>query len=433
MSLPVYAQVLETDAGKVISNMMKVADWQLANPVRFDITVKGEGSPEQLSILWDGTFVRHRERPADQIINEDLQEDWIYLGKLVRTPVSFHDLPSAVQNTFSTKLKQDPSEIIKVEMCDKDTRGWEMGAFFIGLEALAQTSGDQKYIDALRLIADANDWKLGERIYHADDHCVGQMYLYLYSIYNELNMIADLQMQFDWIIENPHPQSLDYSEGKNRWSWCDALFMSPPAWLYLTNTTGKLKYLKYMNDHYWQTYEHLYDKEEHLFYRDDRYYDRREANGEKVFWSRGNGWVLAGLARMIDNFPQNFEPKKKYINLYKEMISKIKDIQPSDGMYRASLLDPESYPVKEASGTAFFIYAAAWGVNNGYIDKSEYLPFIAKSWNSLQNCIDEDGKLGWTQLPGSEPGDVQAQYNAPYGVGAYLLAGSEVYNLLTKK
>jgi len=429
-----YSQNLNISPDKALNTMKKVADWQLANPIRFDITFYKNDKIEQYSILWDGTFVRYREREDDSPKYNGLDKDWLYLGKLVGQNVSFGEMPEAVQNTFVDKLKLDPVSIVKIEMCDKDTKGWETGAFFVGLEALSKVSDDEKYIEALKVIGEANDWKLGDRIYHADDHCVGQMYLYLYSIYRDLNMMANVQMQFDWIINNPHPQSLNYSEGKNRWSWCDALFMSPPAWVLLTNITGDGKYFDYMNTQWWQTTEHLFDKEEHLFYRDDRYYDQREENGEKVFWSRGNGWVVSGLARIIENFPVQGKDKDKYVNLFKEMMTKIKIIQPNDGLFRASLLDTQSHPIKEASGTAFFTYAAAWGINNGILDKNEFLPFINKSWEGLQQCINEEGKLGWTQLPGSEPGDVREEYNAPYGVGAFLLAGSEIYKLiLTEK
>ena len=424
-----YSQNPSPSPDEILTTMQKVADWQLHNPIRFDITISNVDKTEQYSILWDGTFVRFRAREDGQKQYEDLDKDWRYLGKLVEQNVSFSEMPAKVQNTFVNELNLDPASILKIEMCDKDTKGWETGAFFVGLEALSKVSKDDKYIEALKLIGEANDWKLGDRIYHADDHCVGQMYLYLYSIYNDLNMMANVQMQFDWIIKNPHPQSLDYSEGKNRWSWCDALFMSPPAWILLTNITGDEKYFNYMNNQWWQTTGHLYDKEEHLFYRDDRYYEKHEENGEKVFWSRGNGWVVSGLTRIIENFPEHGRDKEKYVNLFKEMMTKIKTIQPSDGLFRASLLDTQSHPIKEASGTAFFTYAAAWGVNNGILSKDEFLPFIKKSWGGLLGCINEEGKLVWTQLPGSEPGDVKEEYNAPYGVGAFLLAGSEIYKL----
>ena len=50
---------------------------------------------------------------------------------------------------------------------------------------------------------------------------------------------------------------------------------------------------------------YLYDKEEHLFYRDHRYFAKREANGKKVFWGRGNGWVLGGLVEILQALPKD--------------------------------------------------------------------------------------------------------------------------------
>ena len=424
----VYGQEISPES--ILSSMKKAADWQLDYPVRFDIDVKNGNKIDQYSILWDGIYVRYREYDYHPKDDENIEDSWKYLSTLMEQNVLFSGMPAEVQKTFTDELKLDPADITHIGMCDKDAKGWEIGAFYVGLEALAKVSGDDKYNKALKLIGESNKWELGERIYHADDNCVGQMYLYMYSLYNKPDMMAKVQMRFDWIINNPASQSLDFAEGQNRWTWCDALFMAPPAWVLLSEYTGDEKYFEFMNKEWWATTEHLYDKEEHLYYRDDRYYDRREENGEKVFWSRGNGWVISALAQIIPNLSDNNKFKEKYIELYKEMMAKIKSIQPEDGMYKASLLDPESYPIKEASGTAFFAYGAAWGVNNGFLNKEEYLPFIEKSWNELLQCIDEDGKLGWTQLPGSEPGDVKEDYNAPYGTGAFLLAGSEIYKLM---
>ena len=128
--------------------------------------------------------------------------------------------------------------------------------------------------------------------------------------------------------------------------------------------------------------------------------------------------------------PDNYPDKEDYKTLYKEMSEKIAKIQPEDGLFRSSLLDPINYPTPESSSTAFFTYGIAWGINNGYLDKEEYLPFVVKSWNALQECISQEGKLGFVQLPGSEPGEVDKEWNAVYGTGAFLLAGIEIIKLI---
>lgn len=163
------------------------------------------------------------------------------------------------------------------------------------------------------------------------------------------------------------------------WAWCDALFMAPTSLAYLSTATGDSKYLDIANKLWWKTTDFLYDKEEYLYFRDESYFEKREKNGKKMFWSRGNGWVMGGLVRMLSNMPKNYPDRPKYIKLYKEMAAKIASIQQADGSWHSSLLDPESYPVKETSGTGFYTYAILWGLNNGILDKKTYWPVIEKS------------------------------------------------------
>ena len=98
--------------------------------------------------------------------------------------------------------------------------------------------------------------------------------------------------------------------------------------------------------------------------------------------------------------------------------------------YYASLLDPDSYPGGEVSGTGFDCYAIAWGINNGILDKATYLPVVEKAWTGLNKCVGEDGHVGWVQPIGADPRkDFTAESWEVYGSGAYLLAGSEVIKL----
>ena len=143
----------------------------------------------------------------------------------------------------------------------------------------------------------------------ADDHCVGQMYIELYLKYKENKMINSIRQQFDSILSNPPKVSnLNFDQpGDDKldlWSWCDALYMGPPTWIRLYAATGDERYMNFAVTNWWRTTEYLYDKEEHLFFRDSRYFDKREQNGKKIFWSRGNGWVVAGLARMLQYLPR---------------------------------------------------------------------------------------------------------------------------------
>ena len=202
--------------------------------------------------------------------------------------------------------------------------------------------------------------------------------------------------------------------------------MAPPALAAASASTGDLKYIDLANKLWWKTTGYLYDKEEHLYYRDSRFFEQKEPNGKKVFWSRGNGWVMAGAVRMLENMPEQYPDRGRYVTLLREMATRVAGLQGQDGFWRASLLDAASVPRPESSGTAFFVYALAWGVNQGLLDRATFEPVIRKGWTALTGAVLESGKLGWVQEVGFKPGDVCWDRTEVYGVGAFLLAGSEV-------
>lgn len=311
---------------------------------------------------------------------------------------------------------------------------WTQGAGDAGMMALAGISGDAKYRDAMLAMGEANQWQLGPRYYHADDYCVGQTYAELYFLKRENKMIAPLRERFDGILAKPgEAKTLALSEGEKAWEhwcWCDALFMGPTAWMRLYAATDDARYMDFAVKEWWRTTDYLYDKEEHLFYRDDSYFEKREANGKKIFWSRGNGWVMAGMVRVLQYLPTNHPDRPRFEKLFKEMAAKILTCQQPDGLWRASLLDPEEYPMKESSGSGFYTYALAWGINQGLLDRMQYEPAVLKAWSALSECVDADGKLTHVQPIGADPKKFDENATEVYGVGAFLLAGSEVYRLM---
>jgi rhamnogalacturonyl hydrolase YesR len=311
---------------------------------------------------------------------------------------------------------------------------WTQGAGDAGFMALAGISGNAKYRDAMLSMAETNGWQLGPRQYHADDQCVGQTYAELYLLYRDPKMIAPMREKFDAILAHPSSAtSLDFTQPDHQaselWSWCDSLFMAPPAWMRLYAATDDERYMDYAITNWWQTTDYLYDKDEHLFYRDSTYFNKKEANGRKVFWSRGNGWVMAGLVRMLQYLPMNSPARPRFEQLFTDMAAKVLTCRQSDGLWHSSMLDPASYPLKETSGSGFFIYALAWGVNQGLLDRATYGPAVDKGWAALVSCVNPDGKLTCVQPIGSDPKKFDPDSTEIYGVGGFLLAGSEVYRM----
>jgi unsaturated rhamnogalacturonyl hydrolase len=309
--------------------------------------------------------------------------------------------------------------------------GWVQGAGYVGMMALADISGSARFHDAMMAMAGKNQWKPAKRPYHADDQCVTQTYLELYFRHRDPAMLGPTIERMDAILAHPMDDNLAFvgPQKNDRWAWCDSLFMAPPAWIRLWAATGKPAYLDFMVSNWWKTSAYLYDKDEHLYFRDSTFFAKREANGQKVFWSRGNGWVVGGLVRVLEYLPASHPARPKFEQQFKEMAARLIALQQADGFWRASLLDPASYPAKEASGTGFFCYGLAWGINQGLLDRATYLPATLKAWNALVSCVQPDGKVIHVQPIGADPKGFDENSTEPYGVGALLLAGGELYRM----
>ncbi len=316
---------------------------------------------------------------------------------------------------------------------------WTNGALYAGMVEWAKMAEDDTYFSWLKKKGKKNGWNHMVRQnprgrYHADDYCVGQMYVELFRHYNDERMVKPMENYFDYILDNPSENSLEFDWSKEhapteRWAWCDALFMGPTVWAKMANVTGNKKFLKFMDREYKATTDYLFSEKDSLYFRDSNYFDKKEANGQSVFWGRGNGWVFAGLPIIIKELPSNFKHKDYYLNIYMKMAKKLVSLQDDKGGWHASMLDPDSYPNPEMSSSAFFVYGLAWGINNGYLDRDKYLPAVEKGWKVLVDAVWPDGKLGWVQPIGENPKNVTAEMTEVYGVGGFLLAGSEVVKL----
>jgi unsaturated rhamnogalacturonyl hydrolase len=354
------------------------------------------------------------------------------------TPAFKTDL---TKNDIKTVLKAVADWQVRTPLTH-DPGDWTNGALYSGMVEWASIAGNDSYYEWLKGISEKLNWTYyihtnPLRKYHADDYCVGQTYIVLYRKYKDKRMIKPMRDYLDLIIKEPAKGDLKFVNTKEywatqRWSWCDALFMGPTVWAKMGNVTGKKKYFNFMYEEYKVSTDYLYDKEEHLYFRDSNYFTRKEANGTKVFWGRGNGWVFAGLPVIIRELPAKYEHMDYFVTIYKDMAAKILSLQSADGFWHASLLDPASYPNPEMSATAFFVYGLAWGINNGYLDKATYLPAVVKGWKSMVTSVWPDGKVGFIQPIGADPKSVTKEMTEVYGVGGFLMAGTEITRLIDK-
>ena len=367
------------------------------------------------------------------------------MKQIVLLIFAFASTPLWAQTNVIASAEISPSAILKTSELVADwqlshgsssgqrygEKAWTWGAFYAGVMALSEIADTPKYHDAMLAKGKKFEWQPAPRVYHADDHCVCQMYLELYLKDRDPAMLAPTKERFDFILAHPATNSLVYkaSGSSNRWSWCDTLFMDPPAWARLYKATGEKKYLDFMDKEWRATSDFLYDTNEQLFFRDSTYFNKREANGKKIFWSRGDGWVLAGLARVLQMMPADYADRKFFEQQFKEIAARVASLQQPDGLWHSSLLDPESYPLKETSGSGFYTFGIAWGINNGLLDRAKFEPVVRKAWQALVGCVTPEGKLEFVQPVGADPRRYEPDSTDVFGVGAFLLAGSEMYRL----
>jgi len=309
-------------------------------------------------------------------------------------------------------------EITKNEAYRKYSEDWAEHNKWMGAKSTNKSNWKYKYGETDEYVL-FGDWQI----------CF-QTYIDLYHLKPEEYKIARAKevMQYEMSMPNN-----DY------WWWADGLYMVMPVMTKLYKVTGDQKYLDKLYEYFMYANGIMYDKKEKLYYRDAKYVypKHKSASGKKDFWARGDGWVFAGLAKVLRDLPLTDPHRNEYLTKYRNMAKAIVKSQQAEGYWTRSILDPQHAPGPETSGTAFFTYGLLWGINNGYLKEKNYLPTAQRAWTYLtKTALQPDGKLGYVQPIGEKaiPGQViDVNATANFGVGAFLLAGSEMYRYLSNK
>lgn len=280
---------------------------------------------------------------------------------------------------------------------------------------------------------DKNKWKYNrygegdDFVMFGDYQICFQTYVDLYNILPDKSKIARAREVMEYQMSTPQS---DY------WWWADGLYMVMPVMTKLYHVTGNSTYLDKLYEYITFSDSIMYDDETGLYYRDAKYVypKHKSVNGKKDFWARGDGWVLAGLAKVLKDLPKEYEHRQFFVDKFVKMAGAVASIQQPEGYWTRSMMDPEHAPGPETSGTAFFTYGLLWGINNGYLDEATYMPTVKKAWNYLKKtALQKDGRVGYVQPIGEKaiPGQiVDAHSTANFGVGAFLLAACEYVRYL---
>lgn len=320
---------------------------------------------------------------------------------------------------------------------------WEHAAYHTGNMEAYYVTNHQPYLDYSMRWGEKNEWKGAKSDDRAnwkysygetDDFVLFGDWQIAFQIYIDLYKITDDEKKIARAIEVMEYQMS--TDAVDYWWWADGLYMVMPVMTKLYHVTGNELYLEKLHDYFIYAKSIMYDEETGLFFRDAKYVypQHKSLNGHKDFWARGDGWVFAGLAKVLADLPKDHKHRDEYLKVYLRMAETLVGLQQPGGYWTRSLLDPEHAPGYETSGTAFFTYGYLWGINNGYLERERYLPVALNAWEYLTGvALQEDGKLGYIQPIGERaiPGQVvDANSTANFGVGAFLLAASEMYHLV---
>lgn len=360
-------------------------------------------------------------------------------SSITTAPYSFLDKYAYQPQTIKNIIRATAEFQLNKYADNIPTKDWLVGTFYSSFVAAYNVTGDKWFLNQAYNWGKKSEWDINKPI-NADDVCPGQTYLDLYEIYEDSNIYKTLDAKLSVFFNRTEILPGEKSEsqkkalpldGKNVWSWCDALYMAPPVYARMGKITGDKRYYEMLHRLYWDAVDFLYSEEDMLFHRNSKSQTehQRTPNGKKVFWSRGNGWVFGGLARLINYLPDSDSTKTKYIELYQNLAFSLAKYQMEDGLWRSSLNDPAWIKSKETSGSAFFVYGMAKGINEGWLPKEYFVPIVLKGWSGLVSCVTPEGKLGYSQIVAGSPHEVRPHDSKDYAIGAFILAATEMLKM----
>ena len=313
-------------------------------------------------------------------------------------------------------------------------RPWPRATWYTGVMAVWKATQDPAFLEQAIQYGRALQWGVGGEQLGANRLFPVEIWTEIYFVKKDRAMI---EPAIKWLA-TPDPLT---PAGQKRWylesggdfkdhpvPYIDSIY-GGSALAMLAKATGDGKYLDILRAFFDDVTGELLDRETGLFYRDPSFTGRRTKNGKKILWSRGNGWVFAGIPRILDYLPKNDLSREHYLAIYRRQAAELIKRQGADGLWRENLDDPNEFPNPETSGTGFFCFGLAWGINHRVLNRQKYLPTVMKAWHGLTQSLSPEGKVLWGQQVDDQPHATARDSTHEYVTGTFLLAGSEVYKI----
>jgi unsaturated rhamnogalacturonyl hydrolase len=297
---------------------------------------------------------------------------------------------------------------------------WFNALFIKGDIETYRMTGDTKYLTYATGWANHNKWKLPTNAPNYDGPEASQEYIGLYQLdpSHPAHDIADAQAYVT-------KQTARVEGGKvTDLSYVDAVELGAlSAFAYFGVTDHNQADLDAMAKMFAYPENHIYDRANSLWWRDSRWV------GTTQHWSRGNGWIVISLTQTVAALPVGDPNRAHYISILQAMFAKLAAVQQPGGYWTADVDHPAAFPAPESSGTSFFTYGLAKGIQMGYLDANTYTPVVRKAWGWLRGtALRGNGVVGYVQGPSSQPSQhqpISPTATSNYGVGAFLMAGVE--------
>jgi rhamnogalacturonyl hydrolase YesR len=378
------------------------------------------------------------------VISASLNNPFIAINRLRNANVVLAAAPRESTQAPSLPKKQEILSLMRKvnawqlahPVMGPEDRNWQRATWYTGVMAAWKSTRDPAFLEQALAWGRHHQWQMGTELNGANRLFCTETWAELYLAKRDAAMIEPAIKWFatpdplspagarQWYLDN----AVDSHNQVHGFVYVDSLYAAP-ALAMLAQATGDNKYLDSMNAFFDDVAGQLFDQESDLYYRDPRFIGQRTVNGKKIFWSRGNGWAFAGTARVLEYLPQQYPRRQHYVEIFRRQAAALVKRQGADGLWRVNLDDPGQFPNPETSGTGFFCFGLAWGINHGVLNRQEYLPAVGKAWRGLTQNLSSEGKVLWGQQVDGEPHPVSRESSDEYVTGTFLLSGSEVYVL----